>query len=93
MALALLALVAVLGGLIYKTRAVDFDAHNEVVGLLRQLKQVDAEWNVDVLRSRTGLNTNYDPVASALPLIASLEETLQVKGNPCGTSAPRASRA
>ena len=81
-ALALLALVAVLAGLIYKTRAVDFDAHNEVVGLLRQLKQVDAEWNVDVLRSRTGLNTNYDPVASALPLIASLEETLQVKGNP-----------
>ena len=82
MALALLALVAVLGGLIYKTRAVDFDAHNEVVGLLRQLKQVDAEWNVDVLRSRTGLNTNYDPVASALPLIASLEEALQAKGNP-----------
>jgi two-component system, NtrC family, sensor kinase len=76
---ALLALVLglVLALLIGKTRAVDFDAHNEIVTTLRKLKQVDAEWNVDVLRSRTGLNTHYDPVASPLPLIASLEEALR----------------
>ncbi|WP_088278842.1 DAHL domain-containing protein [Ideonella sp. A 288] len=72
-----LALIAVLGFLIAKTRSVDFDGNNDIVATLRQLKQVDAEWNVDVLRSKTGLNNNYDPVASPLPLIESLEAKLQ----------------
>jgi signal transduction histidine kinase len=72
-------LVAILAFLIVQTRAVDFDAHNEIVGTLRHLKQIDAEWNVDVLRSKTGLNNNYDPVASPLPVIQSLEETLQAR--------------
>jgi two-component system NtrC family sensor kinase len=78
-ALAALALIGLLGMLITKTRAVDFDAHNEILGMLRQLKQVDAEWNVDVLRAKTGLATNYDGVASPLPLIASLESALRGK--------------
>jgi len=69
-------LVLVLCVLIARTRAVDFDAHNEVVALLRRLKQVDAEWNVDVLRSKTGLNTSYDPVTDPLTLIAALETAL-----------------
>lgn len=71
-----LGLVAILAFLIVQTRAVDFDAHNEIVGALRHLKQIDAEWNVDVLRSKTGLNNNYDAVASPLPVISSLEDTL-----------------
>ena len=72
-------LVAVLGVLIVRTGTVDFEAHNEVVALLRQLKQVDAEWNIDVLRAKTGLSTSYDPVASPLPLIDSLEAALRRK--------------
>ena len=76
-----LVLVAVLGVLIGKTRSVDFDVHAEIVSLLRQLKQVDAEWNVDVLRSKTGLNASYDPVASPLPLIESLDATLKEKAD------------
>lgn len=74
-----LGLIAILAFLIFQTRAVDFEAHNEIVGTLRHLKQIDAEWNVDVLRSKTGLNNNYDPVASTLPVIQSLEETLQTR--------------
>lgn len=74
-------LLALLAVLISKTRSVDFDAHGEIVGLLRQLKQVDAEWNVDVLRSRTGLHASYDPVASPLALIDSLENALQTKAD------------
>ena len=77
--LAALALIGLLGVLIMKTRAVDFDAHNEILGTLRELKQVDAEWNVEVLRAKTGLATNYDRVASPLPLIASLEAALRGK--------------
>ena len=72
-------LVTVLGVLFMKTRAVDFDTHNEIIATMRDLKQVDAEWNVDVLRAKTGLSSNYDRVASPLPLIAALEEALSDK--------------
>ncbi|EGF30987.1 Signal transduction histidine kinase [Oxalobacteraceae bacterium IMCC9480] len=63
--------------LIFKTQSVNFDSVNEIVGTLRTLKQVDSEWNVDVLRSKTGIAANYDAVASPLPVIASLEEAMQ----------------
>ena len=72
-----MALIGLLGVLIMKTRAVDFDAHNQIIGTLRDLKQVDAEWNVEVLRAKTGLASNYDRVASPLPLVASLETALR----------------
>ncbi len=77
--LAALLLTGLLAVLVMKTRAVDFDAHNEILGTLRELKQIDAEWNVEVLRAKTGLATNYDRVASPLPLIASLESALRGK--------------
>ncbi len=75
------ALVGVLAFLIVQTRSVDFDGHTEIVGTLRQIKQLDAEWNVDVLRSKTGFNSNYDPVVSPLPLMDSLESALRAKTN------------
>jgi two-component system, NtrC family, sensor kinase len=78
-ALAATGLVAVLGVLYMQTREVDFDGQNEILGAMRQLKQVDAEWNVDVLRAKTGLTSNYDKVASPLPLIESLKDTLTRK--------------
>lgn len=70
-------LLAVLGMLITQVRAVDAAAHADVVSLLRQLKQIDAEWNVDVLRVKAGLSTSYDPAASPLPLLHSLEAALR----------------
>ena len=75
-ALAALALIAVLVFLVLQTRAINLNASNEIIGTLRNLKQVDAEWNVDVLRAKTGLSSNYDQVASPLPLIAQLEKQL-----------------
>ena len=71
-----LALLTMFAFLVFKTRSVDFEAHGEVVSILRQLKQVDAEWDADVLRSKTGFNANYDPIASPLPLIARLDAAL-----------------
>ena len=70
------ALIGVLGFLVAQARSVNFEAYNDIINTLRDLKQVDAEWNVDVLRSKTGLANDYDPVASPLPLIASLQEKL-----------------
>ena len=74
-----LGLIAILAFLIFQTRAVDFEAQNEIVSSLRHLKQLDAEWSADVLRSKTGLNNNYDQIASPLPVIQSLEEALQTR--------------
>jgi len=79
--LAAAALVAVLGFLLLQTRAIDFDANNEILASLRELKQVDAQWNVDVLRAKTGLSTNYDRIASPLPLIESLKTALTSKSS------------
>jgi diguanylate cyclase (GGDEF)-like protein/PAS domain S-box-containing protein len=78
-ALAATALVAVLGALFMQTRVIDFDSNNEILGALRELKQVDAEWNVDVLRAKTGLASDYDRVASPLPQIESLTTALSRK--------------
>ena len=47
-----------------------------IEGELQQLKQLDAEWNVDVLKSRMEINKNYDPLASPLPLLTQLQESL-----------------
>jgi signal transduction histidine kinase len=77
--LAATALVAVLGVLYMQTREIDFEANNEILSALRELKQIDAEWNVDVLRAKTGLANNYDKVASPLPLVESLKESLARK--------------
>lgn len=72
-------LVAILGFLFSKTQSVDFDLHNEIIGSLRQLKQIDAEWNIDVFKSKMGINNNYDPVAQPLPLIRELETNITQK--------------
>jgi two-component system, NtrC family, sensor kinase len=76
---AALAFIGVLVFLVVKMRSVDLDAHNKIVAELRDLKQIDANWNTDVLRSKTGFNTSYDAVANPLPLIAKLEVSLQAQ--------------
>ena len=73
------ALAVVLALLVNKTSDVNHAEYGEIGSLLRQLKQIDAEWNVDVLRSKTGLNASYDPVASPLPVIESLDDLLRSK--------------
>jgi signal transduction histidine kinase len=64
--LLVIALIGGLAGLIYKTQAIDTDAQAQVNEQLRTLKQLDAEWNLDVLRTKLGINKNYDAVANPL---------------------------
>lgn len=78
-ALAAAALVGVLATLYVRSSAVDAQGKAQVEGYLRQMKQVDAEWNVDVLKSRMELNKNYDPLVSPLPVLAELQEKLGVQ--------------
>lgn len=70
---------ALVGTLVYlamQTRSINVEASNRITNTLRELKQVDAEWNVDILRSKTGLATNYDRVAGALQRVSTLNEEL-----------------
>jgi len=74
-ALALM-LMGVLGFLYMKTRAVNIDQHNQIDNNLRVLKQLDAEWNLDVLRSKVEVNKNYDPVTSPQRTILEIQGSL-----------------
>jgi hypothetical protein len=63
-------LAAILGYLYLKTEGADFKRQNEVLAALRELKEIDARWDVDILRAHTGLAPPQAPLpdpAAALP--------------------------
>ena len=74
-----LALIGVLAILYTKTSSVDAARKTQVEGYLKQLKQLDAEWNVDVLKSRMEINKNYDPLTNPLPVLTELQQKLEVE--------------
>ncbi|MGH8757293.1 MAG: hypothetical protein ACRET9_03770, partial [Burkholderiales bacterium] len=59
--LAALVLVGVLAFLYDKTQAVDLREQNEILGFLRELKEIDGRWDVDVLRARLEFGANDLP--------------------------------
>ena len=71
-ALLLISLTLVLAFLFNRTQAVDIEAQNRVMLNLRELEKLDAEWNVNILRSHIGLNPNYDPLTAPLPRMHAL---------------------
>ena len=74
---ALLALLCVsLGYLFNRTQAIDLDAQNRVILNLRELEKLDADWNVNVLRSHIGVNPDYDPLTAPLPRMHQLQAKL-----------------
>jgi two-component system NtrC family sensor kinase len=54
-------LAAVLAFLYDKTQAIDLRQQNEVLGLLRELKEVDVRWDFDVLRARAEIAAADQP--------------------------------
>jgi hypothetical protein len=69
-------LVGILAFLYLKTEALDPAKRSGVTGVLRDLKQVDAEWNVELLRSKTWLNKSYDAVTAPQSVTAKLERAI-----------------
>jgi signal transduction histidine kinase len=78
-------LAAILGFLYLKTQGADFKTQNEVLSWLRELKEIDSRWDVDILRSRADL---------ALPRVASpdygamlvrIKRDLDAAGNALGS--------
>ena len=70
------ALALVLSFLFYGTQAVDVAAQNRVSLALREMDKLDADWNVDILRSHIGLNPDYDPLVAPLPRLHELLHVL-----------------
>ncbi|WP_229211687.1 MULTISPECIES: DAHL domain-containing protein [unclassified Duganella] len=73
-------LLAVLLGAIY-ARSLSYDSNDYFanVALLRQVGQLDAQWELDAMKSRIGLNPSYDALAH--PLEAMHELPLQIKAS------------
>ena len=75
-AIVLAILAGVLIFLYSQSQNINSEAYNRVNDNLRSLKQLDAEWNVDVLRSKVGSNQHYDPLTSPQKLILELKDDI-----------------
>ncbi len=76
--LAALALIAALAFLYDKTQAVDLREQNEIAGWLRDLKEIDGRWDVDVLRARTEFGNAQMPVIDRAAAASKALQYLQV---------------
>ena len=59
-------LVSALVILYAKTQSYGVSDYFENVAVLRHVKQLDAQWELDVLKSRIGISTNYDTLSDSL---------------------------
>jgi diguanylate cyclase (GGDEF)-like protein len=81
-------LLIALGYFFVRTQSVDIEAQNRLMLNLRELEKLDAEWDVDILRSRLGLSANYDALAEPLPRMHNLQ--LRLKNALPSTRGPEA---
>ncbi len=58
------ALVVLLGFIYLKSQGVDYRQQNEVLGYLRELKEIDARWDLEVLRARVEGASGKAPVVA-----------------------------
>ncbi|MDB5746240.1 MAG: hypothetical protein JWP72_1088 [Massilia sp.] len=82
-AMAALALVGLLAFLYTRTTGVDLDTRNRVMFDLQELRQLDAEWDANLLRAHIGSGAADARLATTLPqikeLLASIGEALPPK--------------
>ena len=70
------ALAAVLGYLSYQTVGSGFKHHHEVLALLRELKEIDSRWDVDILRARSELAPSKVPAVDYGPALSRVQDNL-----------------
>ena len=70
-------LATILTVLYRRTQALDDSAYFENVALLRDMKQLDARRELDVLKSRMGLSQNYDSLVDQLSASETLWQRLE----------------
>lgn len=74
---AFLVAVAILVFLMVKTRAGDPRLRTEIIFDLRELREIDGQLDIDLLRSRNNLHNDYDPLTSPLTRLGLVEERLR----------------
>jgi len=86
LAAATVVLAAALGFLYYKTQGADFKRQNEALGLLRELKEIDARWDVEILRARSDFSQpqtlSPDPGEALARIDPDLAAAAQALGSP-----------
>ncbi len=81
------ALVALLGFLYQKSQGVDYRRQNEILSYLRELREIDARWDLEVLRARVEGTTGKarpadDRGARAPELLKRLQQSAVEAGSP-----------
>ncbi|WP_232291161.1 DAHL domain-containing protein [Burkholderia ubonensis] len=69
-------LVSALLFLYDRTRDYDPASYFENVSVLRQAKQLDARWELDAMKSKVGINNNYDPLVDPLNDLSALRQRM-----------------
>ncbi|HKA45843.1 MAG TPA: ATP-binding protein [Burkholderiales bacterium] len=70
------AAVMLLGYIYFKTQSVDFKRRNEVLAQFRDLKEIDARWDVDILRTRTEFTSTPLPATDYSAEVARIRQQL-----------------
>jgi two-component system NtrC family sensor kinase len=65
--------------LYHHTQAVDTARHAQVLEMLREAKQIDADWNVDVHKSLAEVHGNYDPLVRSLARLNTIQAELSAQ--------------
>jgi signal transduction histidine kinase len=69
-------LMSILAFLFVRSSGYNASAYFENEATIRQLKQLDASWELDVLRSKMGINPNYDSLVDPLADLRALHDKL-----------------
>ena len=72
-----LALISTLAFLFVRSQSHDASSYFENAVLVRQLKQLDAHWELDVMKSKMGINANYDALVDPLSDLEQLQTNLR----------------
>lgn len=82
-------LISVLLLLFHRTQSINLEEQERITISMRDLREFDAEWNVNILKSRTGLNLDYDPVTRPLRHMREVLKQLELAANHAKTAPPR----
>jgi diguanylate cyclase len=72
----MLILISIWVFLYYQTQIFNIERQNQIFLDLRVLKQMDVEWSTNILRSRIGMNNNYDPLSLPVHSMQQLQGNL-----------------
>lgn len=74
-----LVLVALLAALFARSRTYDPLSYFENIALVREVSNLDAHWELDVLKSRMGIDSNYDALVDPLSGLVRLQDSLRAR--------------